>query len=141
MAVGEKVPLDRYVFPPRPPVLTPLAVDDLNWTDPSLGVRTPALLRADPANPNRPVRATFTWGHGMHVVERAQTPGTLTISVEGVTLGRGDWWDYEQGTVDGGREDTWTSGRLPKPGARVTVTVTPERMTGDWVVAVQEGNP
>jgi hypothetical protein len=140
VAVGEKVPIDQYVFPARPATLAPLAVDDLNFNDPGLGGKTLALLRGDPADPNRPAWATVTWGRHLHLVSRSQTPGRLTITIGELTLSQAQWWDYEQVTVDGGREDTWTQGTLPKPGARVTITVTPERMTGDWAVSLQENS-
>lgn len=143
VGIGERVPIDQYVFPDRPATLTPLDTGgNLAETDDSgITYRTAFLLRPDPADPNRPVSRTFTWGKGGHLALRSQTPGALTVTMNGVVVAGGRWWDYGQGLVDGSSSAYWPSAAQRTRGATVTVTVTPQRMTGDWAVAFQEPSP
>jgi hypothetical protein len=96
-------------------------------------------VRPDPADPNRRVQLTTKWGASARLRLRAQTPGAMTVTVNGVEVARGQWWDYGQMLVDSGPDLDWPPGRKPAPGATVTVTVTPQRMTGDWAAALQVG--
>ena len=137
VAVGERVPVDQYVFPARPAELAPLDTEELDYRDPENKGWKPAVLRADPADPNQPVQTTVVWRNDLHLMQRSQTPGAVTVTVGGVTIGRSQWWDYGQTLNDGGYSADW-KGKLPKPGQLVTVTVTPERMTGEWMVALQQ---
>ncbi|WP_433304950.1 hypothetical protein ACQP2F_16760 [Actinoplanes sp. CA-030573] len=143
VGIGERVPVDQYVFPTRPATLTPLDVGgNLAETDDNgITYRTTFLLRPDPADPNRPVSRTFTWGSGGHLALRSQTPGALRVTMNGVEVASGEWWDYDQGLVDGSSSSYWPSATQRTRGATVTVTVTPRRMTGDWAVAFQEPSP
>lgn len=145
VAVGAAVPVNEYVFPARPTPLKPLDVRDDLEALPDEGATTVAMVRADPINPARSMAEAFHWTGGrLHLLLRAQTPGKLRVALNGVTVREGDWWDYDQGLVDGGRNEDW-SVKLPKPTVNapvsILVTVTPERMTGDWAVALQADQP
>jgi hypothetical protein len=140
VAVGERVPVGEYVFPPRPATLPPVedAGDMRTTDDQGADYGTAVLVRSDPADPNRPVSVTFTWGAGVHLALRAQTPGALRVAVDGLTVAQGQWWDYDQTLVDAGYAADWHQVGLPARGAPATITVTPERMTGDWAVVLQQ---
>jgi hypothetical protein len=148
VAVGEKVDVTRYVFPARPSALQPLDLETGNMKigdDRGIEYRTTKLVHADPAYPNRPVDLTFPWGTGVHLMLLSQTPGALTVSINGAAIAHGEWWDYGQTLTDGGTDRDWSPtppdrNGWPRPqrGAGTTLTVKPERMTGDWAVAIQE---
>lgn len=140
VAVGEKVPVDQYVFPPRPSALPPVEnADDMRTTDDQGNLYGAAtLVRSDPADPNHPVSVPVTWGTGVHLALRAQTPGAMRVSVNGLVVAQGEWWDYDQGLIDAGYDKDWHQRTLPSRGERATLTVTPERMTGDWAVVLQQ---
>ncbi|RZU51131.1 hypothetical protein EV385_2930 [Krasilnikovia cinnamomea] len=148
VAVGEKVGPGRYVFPTRPSQLQPLDTESGNMKlgyDSGVSYQTTMVVRADPADPNRPVDLPFAWGKGAHLTLLSQTPGALTVTVDGVAIAHGEWWDYQQMLIDGGTDKTWSPPRnrqatweKPEQGSGVVLTVKPERMTGDWAVAIQE---
>ncbi|MGX6607840.1 hypothetical protein ACWKSP_37800 [Micromonosporaceae bacterium Da 78-11] len=140
MAVGEKIPVDQYVFPPRPATLAPVEdTGDMRVTDDQgADYGTTKVVRSDPADPNRPVEVAFTWGVGVHLRLRAQTPGAIRVSINGVQVVQGQWWDYGQTLIDGGDDSDWPKGGLLARGASATITVTPERMTGEWAVVLQQ---
>jgi hypothetical protein len=140
VGVGQRVPVDQYVFPARPAALTPLDTGgNLSVSyDGATRYDTAFLLRPDPADPNRPVSRTFTWGKGGHLALRSQTPGALKVTMNGIVVADGEWWDYDQGLVDGSSSAFWPSPKQRVKGVTVTVTVTPQRMTGDWAVAFQQ---
>lgn len=66
----------------------------------------------------------------------AQTPGRLHIRVDGRLVQTLDFWDYDP---DIGRGDHADPGIAR--GTKVTVTVEPAGMGGDWLVAVQSLGP
>lgn len=140
VGVGQRVPSGQYVYPSRPATLTPLdtggdlAISDEGGTE----YRTAFLLRPDPADPDKPVSRTFTWGKGGHLALISQTPGTLTVTINGTKVASGEWWDYTQGLVDASSSSSWPFPGQRAKGTTVTITVTPHRMTGDWAVAFQQ---
>jgi hypothetical protein len=141
VAVGEKVDRDEYALPDRPAILPPLAAESGNMEislDQGVTYRTTHLVRADSANPNQPVGLSFGWGKGVHLVLISQTPGALDVSVNGARVAQGEWWDYHQKVVDGGSDKSWALTARPERGANATITVIPQRMSGDWAVAIQE---
>lgn len=139
IAVGERVDPATYPYPPRPATLAPLQRVPAAVQGPDGTVGEGVLVGADRANPNQPVQVTVKWPAGAALNTVAQTPGALRISVDGVQVGHEEWWDYEQHTRGGLESGYWKGqyGLEIKNGQRVTVTVTPERMTGDWQVLLQ----
>lgn len=149
VAVGEKIDPAQYVYPARPAKLQPLDLGPGNMQSGFSGnaeYQTTKVVRADPADPNRPMKLTFAWGKGVHLMLRSQTPGALTVSINGAAIAHGEWWDYNQKMVDQGSDQDWSSTQeedrngwvRPRQGSSTTITVKPERMTGDWAVAIQE---
>ena len=136
LAIGERIPFDRYPLPPRPGTLDPLR-EDLPAGCTEASCPDVVIIRSDPADPTRTVRRTLTWEtmHGIDLV--AQTPGFLHVRVNGVEVATGEWWDYAMsgngmyGDKDGG----WKQfGLDPHPGDSVTIEVVPEHITGAWQV-------
>ncbi|MFC0003977.1 hypothetical protein [Micromonospora siamensis] len=135
VAVGERVPVGDYPFPPRPAPLPPLerpVGDDGEPLPPDALV-----LRSDPADPTASRRATITWGPAVRAWMSAQTPGRLRVRVAGVEVADASWWDYRAGQQASTKSATWAGehGLRLLPGQRVAVEVIPERFTGDWLVA------
>lgn len=134
-AVGERVDASAYRFPPRPAVLKPLRTQEV--AGPTLTGQG-GVVRADPADFNRPMSVTFPWNGLRSTSMVAQTPGELSLRLNGKELSRGEWWDYQQGEIADrgvdGKELTLDRGFGLKTGQRVTLEVTPRRMTGDWSV-------
>jgi hypothetical protein len=124
-AVGEAVPFDRYELPAPPGVLAPLAptVD---------GGPTSFGFHAD-----GPHQYTTRWMENLRFYARSQTPGQLTIRVNGIAVQTLTWWDYDQAqqTVDL-TSDSEVPGIADLYGKDVTIAVQPEHMTGDWWVYV-----
>ncbi|GHJ49583.1 hypothetical protein Cs7R123_69250 [Catellatospora sp. TT07R-123] len=124
VGIGEPVPFDQYPLPSPPPVLEPLVRDP---TD-----APPHAVVLDQGT-NRPVK--LQWTGGLQIIGRAQTPGVLRISVNGVPVQDMNWWDYDQRTLSyyvGGPND------FPSIAAedQVTVSIEPVGFTGDWFVAI-----
>jgi hypothetical protein len=127
------VPFEQYVFPPRPEALEPI-IGPSDQCDPVYPYR----WRSDPADPLRPLSATIELRH-YRVEALAQTPGFLTISVNGVEAGRVEQWTYQPWAAS--REPVYLDpGILQDAGLdaavndRVSITIEPEHMTGDWLV-------
>ena len=135
LAVGERVDASAYRFPPRPTVLNPLRTEKA--AGPILTSRG-GVVRADPADPNRPMSVTFPWNGLRSTSMVAQTPGELSLRLNGKELSRGEWWDYQQGEITDGGVDgedlTLDRGLGLRTGQQVTLEVSPRRMTGDWAV-------
>jgi hypothetical protein len=121
VAFGESVSFDKYVFPPRPGELKPLP--------------PPSCLevRSDPADPLKPRQIPIPWHDVIRLYGYQQTPGHLNITLNGKKQTTFDSWDYE---LDEHTElvltadvSSWTS--------PVTLTVTPEKVTGGWVVTIK----
>ena len=125
VGIGEAVARDRYPFPKRPnrlPTLDRKAADAIGGTVLQAGDVQSVLLDG---------RARYSF-HG-----QSQTPGLLRIQMDGgrevTTL---QWWDYK-GT---GQEWVMPSAALFGGEATTTLTVTPEHMTGDWILVVKRAD-
>ncbi|WP_410809630.1 hypothetical protein [Micromonospora sp. 067-2] len=143
LAIGERVPFDRYPLPPRPAALGPL---DQAFPAGCTEAACPqaVILRSDPADPTRPVRQTVTWKTMGSIDMVAQTPGLLHLSVNGVQITTAEWWDYTRGGngMYGDRDGGWKRefGLDLRAGDPVTVEAVPEHLTGAWqVVLTPEG--
>jgi hypothetical protein len=121
VGIGETVPWDQYPFPKRPnrlPALDRKAAQRLGGT----------LLQANGAQTAQlDGRARYAFS------AQSQTPGLLRIRMGGREVTTLGWWDYK-----GGRQE-WV---MPTPAPfggndAATLTVTPEHMTGDWILVVQ----
>jgi hypothetical protein len=90
-------------------------------------------VRADPADPLAPRSLQVTVQERWTSVDlRSQTPGRLTVTVDGHPAATFDWWDYRQ------EFRSFTLNDLPLAGGRrlhvgdtVIVTISPERVTGN----------
>ncbi|GAA1372449.1 hypothetical protein [Catellatospora chokoriensis] len=148
LAVGENMAFADYPLPARPAALRPVEFEGtlvMGAVD-----HAPAeehrWLRSDPADPLRPMSVTIAWRDRYDLRLRAQTPGTLGISLDGVEVNSPTWWDYEAGEV-GFYWQTATYRPVPEvagftppaPGSLVTLTVTPRDVTGAWLVQVIPG--
>jgi RNA polymerase sigma-70 factor (sigma-E family) len=132
IAVGERADAATYPFPARPAELKRL---------PPAGCLD---LASDPADPSRPRSVELDWYHIVRLEAYLQTPGQLDLSVNGAHVDTLSWWDYERtavlrtwNTTDG----TW--GNVPGLGittadnpTRVTLTATPGRVSGGWMVMI-----
>ncbi|MEU8077054.1 SigE family RNA polymerase sigma factor [Catellatospora citrea] len=128
VAVAERLPFDEYPLPSRPASLDPLPNPD----------PIPGRIRL--YGPEAQV-TTVEWRGSLTLRARAQTPGSLLVSVNGIAVENFGWWDYEQGNRAGFLDvDTTDAARLGLPalvtGQTVVVTVEPEFMTGDWWLTV-----
>ncbi|MBY8874182.1 hypothetical protein K7640_20345 [Micromonospora sp. PLK6-60] len=140
LAIGERIPFDRYPLPPRP--FGPLgALDQMLPAGCTEAVCPDAvIIRADAADPTRPVRRTLTWRTLQSVDMVAQTPGLLHLRVNGVEITTGEWWDYycRGNGMYGDQGGGWKRefGLDPRPGDQVVVEVVPEHLTGAWQVVL-----
>jgi len=75
------------------------------------------------------------WHARYEIHASAQSPGLLHIHVNGALVHTLTWWDYEAGP-----ESTIVSWERFGPSVsgqeRVRLTVTPEHMSGDWIVGI-----
>jgi hypothetical protein len=129
VAVGRPVAFPEYPLPLRPSQVKPLAVTvDRSCAAQPCG--EPMIVRADRDDPRRPQKAKIRW-HDMRGIEAvSQTPGHLSVTIDGISLGTGTWWSYDQTVVP-----FKPSLNIPD-GTVVTVEVTPEYVTGDWQVVL-----
>ncbi|MFC7246292.1 SigE family RNA polymerase sigma factor [Catellatospora aurea] len=125
VAVAEHVPFEQYPLPPRPARLDPLEGPDT----------APGRVRLD--GPEAQV-ISGVWRGSLTFRARAQTPGSLLVSVNGIPVENFMWWDYEQGYQAGLLDvDSADARRLGLvTGQTVVITVEPEHMTGDWWLTV-----
>lgn len=123
LALGEAVPVEDYPFPPRPESLAELPA-------PPSGAIT--VLSADPADPNGRRQAVVTWPDNGQVAVWTNTPGRLRVLLDDVEVLSFDHWTYEANA------SSWADYRRaaddpdPARGQQVTITVIPERTSGDW---------
>lgn len=126
VGVGELVPLDEYSFPPRPEKLT--AVDELVSSD--FG------LRADENDPDARQTVSVEWRGPLVLNASVNTPGRLEVLVNDESVYALDSWTYH------GTSGMTILGEAGGPhipvGETVTITVYPERTTGDWIVQFSE---
>ncbi|MFI7576524.1 hypothetical protein [Micromonospora sp. NPDC049497] len=139
IAVGERIPFDRYPLPPRPSA-TPTPLDRMPPNCAPAACADAVVIRSDPTDPLRPVRQTVAWRTLAQIDMVAQTPGLLHVRVNGVEVTTGEWWDY--GTSGNGmygdKDQGWKSpfGLDLRPGDPVTVEIVPEHVTGPWRVVL-----
>jgi hypothetical protein len=118
-ALMQRVPFAQYPLPPRPKVLAPLT--GLPEAKDPAGT----LVESDPADPNAARIATVTRPGAIGVSLAAQTPGTVRVVLNGVTICTAEWWDF---ACDPYGCPTPTSTVTEKE----TVTFVPEHFTGAW---------
>jgi RNA polymerase sigma-70 factor (sigma-E family) len=128
VGIGQPVPFDGYPLPAPPaelPALEPLYEQRTNTV----------LLRPGAES------VELVWLGPLAVDARAQTPGRLHIHVDGRVVGTLDFWDYEQDDA-GLYHPAYGE---PDPGiargTKVTITVVPDRLAGDWFAEVQSVGP
>ncbi|GHJ49152.1 hypothetical protein Cs7R123_64940 [Catellatospora sp. TT07R-123] len=127
--VGEVVPFEQYPLPAPPARLEPLP----QRVEVSDGV----LLRSGGAT-----EFTMAVGGGrLTLLGWSQTPGLLHVAVDGVRIATLAWYDYRatgtQYDVDLDTDSLRQRGLVFRPDSRVTVTVTPEHLGGDWAVRIR----
>jgi hypothetical protein len=140
MAVGEPVPLDEYPFPPAPGPLPPLPDAPADWD-------VLATLANDPDDPLAPRSLELPQEHDVDFYVLSQTPGALHVRLDDAEFMSCYTWDYSPATAEPtqlafdngcGEERLWgDSDDPPGPGDTVTVTVTPEHVTGAWEVRIR----
>jgi hypothetical protein len=129
VAVARPMAFPEYPLPPRPSSIKPLTVRG----DESCAARPcgePIVLRSDGHDPLRPVVMKITWTTLRSVQAVSQTPGHLAVTIDGIALGTGTWWSYDQTVVP------FTPSVQIPAGAQVTVSVEPEYVTGAWQVVL-----
>ncbi len=133
IGIGELVSISEYSFPPRPETLEDL--DDIAAPGDMPGDIN---IRADRNDPDAPQTLNVTWSGPYRLLVSLNTPGRIEVLINGEAAYDVDSWDY--GGVSGfailGEED---GPHLP-PGQTATITVIPERTTGDWIVQLAETN-
>lgn len=131
VAVGVDVDPSRYPYPPRPAALTPLELPSVDRDDPHR-----LLVRSIPGRPELTITAAVRWPWTGELNLWSNTPGALTVKLNGVQVFHGQWWDYSAGQWGGPSAEQVQRLLRPTRGQPVQVTVTPERTTGDWAVVV-----
>lgn len=132
LAVGVPVDPAAYPYPPRPAALQPLEVpaDNPKATDPTVRA---IVLRPDPADPRAPVTRSFTW-KGADTTVHANTPGAVTVTIDGTTVDTCRFWDYSMAACAIGDARAASI----RKGDTVTMTAIPDSMTGDWAVVIED---
>ncbi|MEV4417101.1 hypothetical protein [Catellatospora sp. NPDC049609] len=145
LAIGVRLATEAYPMPSPPSRLWPLDLDPGEYgrqtANPDPAVRW---LHSDPADPLRPVSTTIVWRGRYDLVMQSVTPGTLRVSVNGVEVDGADWWDYGAAVKtwqwEPGEPRNWAripGFSRPQQGETVTVTVTPEVVTGPWQAVIR----
>ncbi|NES15321.1 MULTISPECIES: hypothetical protein [Micromonospora] len=140
LAVGERIPFDRYPLPPRPSgTLAPLSEVLPSGCSEAL-CPDAVIIRSDAADPTRPVRRTVTWKTLDSIDMVAQTPGLLHLRINGVEITTGEWWDYAMtgNGMYGDKGGDWKRefGLDLHPGDSATIEIVPEHITGAWQVVL-----
>lgn len=141
VALWQKIPFTRYRLPPRPKTLP-----NLDGTEDQLSASGAVeVVASDPANPLAPRTITFTMpdcpaaATGCNpAAALSQTPGLLQIAVNGIPVTTASFFDYT-GTAFGFHIGPQLPGLTLHPGEPVTVTITPEYVTGAWRFEVAPG--
>jgi len=128
IGVGELVPVSEYPLPARPETLED--IDDFLSSDPDIDIR------ADRNDPEQRQEISMAWPGTLGVHAAINTPGRLEVLINGQVVYELESWGYsgEFGIAILGEAD----GLNFSPGQTVTVTVIPERATGDWSVQLSE---
>jgi hypothetical protein len=133
LGVGELVPVGEYPLPTRPETL--VDIDDLAPPGDLPGNRN---IRADRNDPDARQTLNVTWSGPYRLLVSLNTPGRIEVLINGKVVYDIDSWDYDgrSGFASVGEED----GPHLSPGQTATITVIPERTTGDWSVQLSETN-
>ncbi|MEV0456470.1 SigE family RNA polymerase sigma factor [Catellatospora methionotrophica] len=129
LLVGEMAGFGEVELPDRPQTLPVL-------DRPAYASGTSVLITAD-----GPRTATLDWrSGGVRIMARSQTPGVLRVRINGVLVDVKTWWDYEQQTWQSefapASDDAKARGLTAQYPDRLTITVEPDQLTGDWWLAV-----
>jgi hypothetical protein len=138
LAVVVPVPVNQYLFPSPPATLAPLA-------GPPSGAKVAATVRNKPGDPLARRSVTIVWTGHLDFLAQMQTPGKLRVSLNGskafMTCTK---WDYRptgpkpnpDELNNNCYEERVDDRALGSPGSKITVTVIPEGVTGDWQVRI-----
>ena len=142
IGVWQKLPFDRYPLPPRPKTLPTLTIAQWGLGD-RASVKT---VRSDPTNPLAERTISFTMPACVKATTNcnptaatSQTPGFLHIAVNGVTVNTAEFWDYSGGGSSFNIEPDMPNAPHLRAGDLVTITITPQYVTGAWEFAVAPG--
>lgn len=127
LAVGQHVPVTEYPLPPPPE--KPVRVDQLVRDDADI------VLRADPADPNKPQKVVVPWRglSSMHLWNGS--PGRLRVLVGDDTIADASNYGYGFSGITGGAGHDGAGLVLGQP---VEISVVPEGAHGDWIVMLME---
>lgn len=136
LGIYAPVPFADYPLPSRPARLGPLS----SWRN----CPPEQHAQADARTPLAPVTLTTLWRDQILIRYQVLTPGLLHVAVDGVAVTTLKWWEYDNPSAtivwDTTRPDEWAkvSGWKAVPqGKPVTITFTPEHLTGEWQVGVE----
>lgn len=127
LAVGEHVPVTEYPLPPPPD--EPVMLDEYVRDDADI------VLRADPADPNRPQKVVVPWRGLSGLQVWIGSPGRLRLLIGGETVTDMSNYDYAPSGVTG---DVGFGPTGFFPGQPVEIEALPEGARGDWVVVLME---
>ena len=142
VGVWQKLPFERYPLPPRPRTLPALNIEQYDLGDPA----TVQTVQSDPTNPLAPQTISFTMGTCANGVTNcnptaatSQTPGLLHIAINGVEVNTAEFWDYGGDGSMFNIEPAMYGNVHLHAGEVLTITITPQYVTGAWVFAVAPG--
>ncbi|NUT49787.1 MAG: hypothetical protein HOV94_21125 [Saccharothrix sp.] len=127
LAVGQHLPVTEFPLPPPPQ--EPVRLDEYVPDDADI------VLRADPADPNRPQKVVVPWRGVSALSLWNGSPGRLRVLIGGDTVADGSNYEYApSGFVDSAGYDRADL----IPGQPVEISVVPEGALGDWVLVLTE---
>ncbi|WP_439657426.1 hypothetical protein ACSHWB_34225 [Lentzea sp. HUAS TT2] len=126
VGIGEPVPVSEYPFPPRPQTLETFPPDFPQTVK----------LRSDQADPLRQKDFTIEWPGSTDMRARMNTPGRMRVLVNGVQVLDFSHWTYATDGMLIAPMDWKDYGVNAVKGQTVKITVIPERVTGEWEVAL-----
>jgi hypothetical protein len=142
IGVWQKLPFDQYPLPPRPKTLPTLNIAQYGLGE-GASVKT---VRSDPDNPLAQRTISFTMPACVKATTNcnptaatSQTPGFLHIAVNGVAVNTAEFWDYSGGGSSFNIEPDMPNAPHLRAGDLVTITITPQFVTGAWEFAVAPG--
>ncbi|GAB4048138.1 SigE family RNA polymerase sigma factor [Catellatospora paridis] len=134
VAIGEPASYAELPWPGTAPSRAPLDRTPQDAVDPA----TVTMLESGGAH-----STTLTWTGPLVLSANAQTPGRLRILVDGALATNLDFGTPFLQLEHGSRAVLDPAGRYgygfrfaPRPGSKITITVVPERLVGDWYVAI-----
>ncbi|GGQ82222.1 hypothetical protein GCM10010166_60380 [Couchioplanes caeruleus subsp. azureus] len=130
VAVGAPVDPAAYPYPARPATLTPLDLptDNPRAKDPADRIH---VLRSSPADPRVEVTRMLTWP-GTDVTVYANTPGAVTVTIDGTRMEPCRFWSYVLAACGRGNATKVRKGDV------VTLSAIPDGMTGEWAVVIED---